>query len=301
MQFKRIGRESKEIIESYTKQWSIENADYCFTTLYLWGRHGKITYAEASDALFLLYQFPGVTPFFSAPVPKYKNSDYSKLIDIAFDYLKSIGAKPSLRTVAPPFKEIIEDCRPDLIFERTRNADDYIYDAESLRTLAGKKLHAKRNHINRFLQNNENWEYISINSSMLAECMSLYDEWQEHKDEDYIEDLEEFDEKLTVELAVKHMDEFGLMGGGIRIDGKLQAFSIGEKATDNLAIVHIEKANAEINGIYPLINREFVRHECGFADHINREDDMGLEGLRKAKLSYHPSRMIEKYLVTEDV
>lgn len=299
MQFKRIGRESQYIIKSYTDKWKIENADYSFTTLYLWGRHGKITYAQEAGALFLLYRFPGSAPFFSAPVPLDKNADYAALVNIAFDYLKSIGEKPCIKTVAPPFKQLIEQQCPQLHFQRTRNADDYIYDAQSLSTLSGKKLHAKRNHINRFLQNNDNWEYVELNSSMLCECMSLYDEWQEHKDDEYIEELEEFDEKLTVELAVKHMDEFGLLGGGIRIGGKLEAFSIGEKATDDLAIVHIEKANSDIQGLYPLINREFVRHECGFASFINREDDMGLEGLRKAKLSYNPCRMVEKYMVTE--
>ena len=300
MEFKRIGRESREIIEKYTKHWSIENADYCFTTLYLWGRHGKITYAEHENALFLLYQFPEEQPFFTCPLPLCKDADYRKLIDAAFDYLKGIGAKPSIRSISPPFYDMITSCYPELKLSRTRNADDYVYDADALRTLAGKKLHSKRNHINRFMQDNPNWEYVKLNSSMLKECMSLYEEWQEHKDEEQIEELEEFDEKLTVELAVKHMDEFGLMGGGIKIDGNLQAFTVGEKVTDDMAIVHIEKANADINGLYPLINREFVLHECGFANFINREDDMGLEGLRKAKLSYYPSRMIEKYMATED-
>lgn len=296
MQFKRIGKEDKELIESFTKPWGIENADYSFTTLYLWGRHGKITYAIEDDALFLLYRFPDSVPFFSCPVPKDKNADYGKLIDKAFSELKEMGVEnPCLRTVTPPFRELIEKSRPEMIFTRTRNADDYVYTAQSLSTLAGKKLHAKRNHINRFLQENENWEYVPMSSSMLYECMELYDEWQEHKDEEYVEELEEFDEKLTVELAVKRMDEFGLTGGAIRIDGVLQAFCVGERITDDMMLVHIEKANADINGLYPMINREFVRHECADVSWVNREDDMGLEGLRKAKLSYYPERMIEKY------
>lgn len=296
MQFKRIGKEDKELIESFTKPWKIENADYSFTTLYLWGRHGKITYTVENDALFLLYRFPESEPFFSCPVPRYKNADYAALVRTALEELKRMGVdNPSIRTVAPPFKELIEKSCPELYLTRTRNADDYVYTASSLSTLAGKKLHGKRNHINRFLQDNVNWEYIPLDSSMLYECMSLYEAWQEHKDEELVEELEEFDEKLTVELAVKRMDEFGLIGGGIRIDGRLQAFCVGERLTDDMVVVHVEKANADINGLYPMINREFVRHECADAVWINREDDMGLEGLRKAKLSYYPERMIEKY------
>lgn len=301
MEFKRIGKEDRPIIQKYLTPLKIENADYCFTTLYLWGRHGKIRYAEEDGALYLLYHFPEQEPFFSCPVPIDFSSPYAPLVKKAFSYLKELGVKrPSIHTVTTPFAERIKEECPELIFSRTRYADDYIYDKESLLTLRGNKLHAKRNHINRFLQEyNGRWEYVPINSSMLNECMSLYDEWQEHKDLDELEELYEFDEKLTVELAIKRMDEFCLKGGAILIDGVLSAFTIGEKVTDDMMTVHIEKANTEINGLYPLINREFVAHECGFAKYINREDDMGREGLRKAKLSYYPVRMIEKYKVTE--
>ena len=91
------------------------------------------------------------------------------------------------------------------------------------------------------------------------------------------------------------MDVLNLRCGLLYIDGSLEAFSIGEKFDDNMAIIHIEKANPDLQGSYALINREFVRHEWSDVKYINREEDMGIEGLRKAKLSYNPVCLLEKY------
>ena len=143
----------------------------------------------------------------------------------------------------------------------------------------------------------DNWEYCSINESNLHECMALYNDWVETKDESTIE---EYDERITVELAIKHMTELGLVGAAIRINGNIRAFTVGEHISEDLALIHIEKADAEINGLYPLINREFITHEFPNTKFVNREDDMGLEGLRKAKLSYQPLRMVEKYQLKLD-
>ena len=102
-------------------------------------------------------------------------------------------------------------------------------------------------------------------------------------------------ELCAIKTLLMHMDVLGIRGGGIRIDGKLAAFTLGQKMDDNMAVVHIEKADNEIMGLYTVINNQFVQHELTVVKFINREEDMGMEGLRKAKLSYYPAYMIDKF------
>ena len=106
------------------------------------------------------------------------------------------------------------------------------------------------------------------------------------------------DEKKSVLLALNNMDELGLTGGTIFIDGKLCAFTVGERLHPHVQLIHIEKANTEYDGIFPMINQQYVLHECEDVELINREEDMGIEGMRKAKRSYNPLKMIEKYLIS---
>lgn len=292
MKFRKITRDTQSLIKKYTNNWEIDNADFSFTTLYLWGRHGKILYAEQDGALFLYYHFPQGTPFFLPPIPEDPQADYRYYTELALSEMQKMGFTPNFRSVSEPFLSKLKEFYPDIPLTYTRDACDYIYATESLISLRGKKLHGKRNHINKFLEEHQNWEYCRIDESNLHECMALYEDWVESKDEPTIE---EYDERITVELAVKHMTELGLIGAAIRIDDKIRAFTVGERISKELAIIHIEKADAEINGLYPLINREFVTHEFSDTLYINREDDMGLEGLRKAKLSYHPLCFVDKY------
>lgn len=295
MDFKKITINDKGIIESYTKNWVIENNDLSFTTLYLWGKHGKIMYAEQDGALFFHYDFPDNPQFFLPPVTKNPNGDYKAAVDAAIREMRSMGIAPCFRSAAAPFLDPLKESICNAVITPTPFNNDYVYLAESLITLKGKKLHSKRNHINSFLAEHSDWEYVSIDENNFDECMALYEQWSEGKTEPT---LEEYDERLTVELAIKHMHELGLFGGGIRLGGRLCAFSVGECTTSDMVTVHIEKADASINGLFPLINQQFVLHESRGASFINREDDMGIDGLRRAKQSYQPCRMIEKYMLT---
>ena len=275
MVFKKITHNDKKIIEHYTKNWNIENNDYNFTTLYLWGKHGKIKYAEDAGVLYLYYDFPDNPRFFLPPVPEDQTMDYSHSVKTAISEMRKIGFEPCFRSVCDPFFKPLTESLNNIIIEHTPYNDDYVYLFKDLSELKGKKYHAKRNHINIFLSNNPNWEYIRISEENIDECMNLYQEWSEGKNETTLSD---YDEQLTVELAIKHMSTLGLFGGGIRINGVLKAFSIGEKTSNNMITVHIEKADPSINGLFPMINQQFVINNCSG--------------------SYYPYRMIEKYKVT---
>ena len=171
-----------------------------------------------------------------------------------------------------------------------------------MRTLKGRKNSKKRNHINYFLtEYNGRFEYRLLGKEDFDDCRALLDEWTINKEEnDNIEEGVD-DERSGIEKLFTHYDQIcdRLKIAGIYIDGKLEAFTMGELLNKNMALIHIEKANPEIRGLYPYINQQFLVHEFPEVEFVNREEDMGIEGLRKAKLSYHPCKLVEKYTVRE--
>ncbi len=173
-----------------------------------------------------------------------------------------------------------------------RDTFDYIYSSEDLINLAGKKYQPKRNHISFFMRNN-NWSYERITKANIPECLEMSEVWLEGALEEYREDLEA--ELKIIRRVFDNYDELGYMGGLLRADGKVIAYTMGERMTDEMFCVHIEKAFSDIRGAYPMINQQFVKNELSDYKYINREDDTGAENLRKAKLSYYPVILAEKY------
>ena len=156
--------------------------------------------------------------------------------------------------------------------------------------LRGKKYHSKRNHITNFKKNNPNWSFEKLNKDNIGECIELHSQWiSEHSDE---EDYSyEFEAVLT---AFEYYDKLNLVGGLIRVDGKVVAYTLGERHSDKLFVTHFEKAPAQMQGAYPIINQEFTKNCLMSYEYVNREEDLGIEGLRKAKQSYYPEIFLEK-------
>ena len=176
---------------------------------------------------------------------------------------------------------------------------DYLYDGEALRTLAGRKLHKKKNHYNSFVKEYEGrYEYRALTPADRGEVFRFLDRWRSSKGENVEQHLDP--EVEGIHEILRNLEIIEAKMGGIFIDGRLEAFSIGSyNAAEDMAVIHIEKANPEINGLYQAINRDFLVNEFPGVSLINREDDVGLEGLRKAKLSYFPVGYARKYLVQQ--
>ena len=176
--------------------------------------------------------------------------------------------------------------------ETNRDDYDYVYSTEKLSTLSGRKLHGKRNHIARFKDDN-NWMYRDMMPEDAGECMRLLDLWKEAEAEHWNDEME--NELHINRIALRNLAELVLDGGMLYKGGRLVAFSIGEPLNTDTYVVHIEKALASVQGAYPMINQQFVLHHCQDYAYVNREEDTGDEGLRKAKLSYQPVHLVEKY------
>ena len=292
--FHDITLDVKPLIDSYTKPWMLECSDLSFTNLFIWGMDGKMQYAEKDDVLFIKLHFSSVPMYLWAPIAKYGiKVDYKKAILDGINYMKNAGVEPTYRSVWTPFRDKILEACPELYSMPTDIAWDYVYSRESLSTLKGKKLHGKRNHINKFLSI---YEYKRLTPEMVEDCVALYDKWIMEKDEETAKTLQT--EKRSVLRALNNMEELGLVGGTIFIDNKLCAFTVGERLHPHMQLIHIEKGDTDYEGIFPMINQQYVLHECGDVELINREEDMGVEGMRKAKRSYQPIKMIEKHLIS---
>ena len=295
--FKNFEIGDKALIDSFTKPWKLDCSDLSFANMFIWGVDGKMQYTIEDDVLYVKLEFKGFPVFLWPPIPnREKEFDYKALIERAFDYLESRGEKPQIRNIWLPFKKMIEEVMPEAEFIPAEDTWDYVYSREKLAYLKGKKLHGKRNHINKFLQEHPDYVYKRIDPSMHEECLSVYDEWKEEKN---LSENAFRNERRSVVMALENMEALGLVGGAILLEGKIKAFTIGERIRSDVQLIHIEKADADINGLFPMINQQYVLNECEDALFINREEDMGVEGMRKAKRSYRPDYMVEKYRITK--
>lgn len=186
-------------------------------------------------------------------------------------------------------------------YEVTEQEDlkDYLYDGDAMRNLSGKKLHKKKNHVNAFLKEYEGrYEYRKLGCSDRQDVWQFLDLWREQKGEEVEKHLDY--EVEGIHEILKNCSNLSVRMGGIYIDGNMEAFSIGTyNSLEKMAVIHIEKANPEIRGLYQFINQQFLIHEFPEAVLVNREDDMGLEGLRQAKMSYNPIGFARKYKIVQ--
>jgi len=177
-----------------------------------------------------------------------------------------------------------------------RDSYDYIYNAEKLRTLSGKAYHKKKNHLNSFLKNYDGrFEYRTLCCSDIKEIQAFHERWLDNRSyEDKHNSIRS--EEDGIHRIFKNCGIINCEMGGVYVDNKLEAYSIGSYAPDiRCAFIHIEKANINIPGLYNYINQQFLIHSFPNVELVNREDDLGQEGLRKSKLSYQPIRLEAKY------
>ena len=294
-QFKRAELEDQEIISHYFEHHTSRSCERTFANVYLWSRQYPVKWSIVKNALVFKSEDENHVSF---AYPAGEPEDVKNALEEMMEYSKEKGRPFLMYNVTPEYFAQLEEWYPGRFqIEYDRDSADYVYESEKLATLSGKKLHGKRNHINKFKSLFEDrWSYESMSKDNLEECFQMALKWREEND------CENDDEKrgeMCVALnSLRLFEELHLTGGVLRIDGKVVAFAIGEPICEDTYVVHIEKAYADVQGAYTMINQQFVEHECMNYKYVNREDDTGAEGLRKAKLSYRPVLMVEKGDVT---
>ena len=290
--------EDKPWVEERFRAAGYRGCEYSFATLFLWSDTYQQQVAQMDG--YVLERLCGrigygyLFPAGSGPLEPV-------LAALEADAAER-GEPCRLLCVTPEQHALLEQLRPGQYqCECDRDGWDYLYQIDRLADLGGKKLHGKRNHINRFLERYPDWRVEEITIDNLAECAEMDLEWNRlYRTENGDTETEaqtRLDERHAMSKAFAHYEALGLSGLLLRVEGRTVAFTMGSPIGEDTFDIHFEKAYGEIQGAYPMINREFarwIRAHYPEVRYLNREDDMGMEGLRKAKESYYPDQMVEK-------
>lgn len=271
----------------------IEVSDLSFVSLYIWKDSYQVKLAEFKDALLFLCVYREET--YLLP-PLGTTEAILPLLKEAVSYFHRQEMPFKMKAVPPGTAEFILANLPGRYsLAPDRKNWDYIYLTKDLIELKGRKYQQKRNHLNKFKQTYD-YSYEPLTRKYIDDCFRMFEEWAEDKgDSPTIQE-----ERLALTKALQNMDALQLKGGVLRVNGRVEAFSLGSLLNRETALIHFEKANHKLSGIYSVINQHFVEKAWFMTKYINREDDMGVPGLREAKKRYHPARMIEKYVITEE-
>ncbi|HKM34062.1 MAG TPA: phosphatidylglycerol lysyltransferase domain-containing protein [Lachnospiraceae bacterium] len=288
-QFKKITIADRDILTKYLNMRKHRACDYSVGNLILWSEVYNIQYTIAEDMLFIKFM-KYEEHNFAFPMGQ---GDLKKAFEWLFQYCKEQDIKLIMNMIEPDMFDDIEKLYPgEYDISYVRDNADYVYRIEDLKNLSGKKYHGKKNHINKFIKTNTDWVYESITVENSGECIEMVKEWcRENK---CCKDKEKAEEICVLIMGIKYKKELNLLGGIIRTSGRIVALTLGEKSGEDMFIIHFEKAFSDVQGAYQMINQQFIIHELSNYTYVNREEDMGVMGLRKAKESYRPVFMVEK-------
>ncbi len=272
--------------EKYLKYYNFEkypHSQYNFTTLFAWQSFLDTSF-DIIDGCFCIRHISNRKIYYMFPVGDNNPND-------AIDYLcfKNPGSC-ILACVTEDMYDKIEkkDC---FTKNDNRNNYDYVYETQKLISLSGKKLHSKKNHINKFLNTYNNYRFDFIDEKNIADCLLITDIWFKNKYDSL--DKYALKEYYSIKDTLANIKPLGLKGIILYVNDTPAAYSIGEYMSTDTALIHIEKSTGIFNDCYPMINNLMCKYAFSGTSFINREEDMGMENLRKAKLSYRPCRFVE--------
>ena len=289
--FKDITLADKDTITSFTMKSDRRNCDLSFSNLCSWRFLYDTKFAVADN--FLVFKFwAGEQLAYMMPIGTGDlKAILRKLIEDADKEKQSF----CMLGVCSNMRVDLETTLPSqFVFTEDRDYADYIYLKSDLSTLKGKKFQSKRNHINRFRNTYPDYEYTPITPDRIQECLDLEAEWCKVNNCDQQEGTG--NERRALIYALHNFEALGLTGGILHVNSKIVAFTFGMPINHETFGVHVEKADTTIEGPYAMINYEFANRIPEQYIYINREEDLGIEGLRKAKLSYQPVTILEKYM-----
>lgn len=293
LSFKPLELADRETLRPAFRAYNPETSEWTFTNFFIWRGYYHFEWAHSEGLIVFLCRPEGGEPFLLMPIGQAPRAEKARLL------LRALGDEPGVRHPAihkadARFAAELAGL-PDIIVEPQRDHFDYVYERDALASLSGRKLHSKKNHLNRFERVHPDARYAPIDSSLVPACVEVLDRWHESRNSVHNPVL--LAESRAVREALGHFEALQLSGGVILIQGKVEAFTLGSELSSDTAVVHVEKADPDIPGLYTAINQRFASQAWTRASFFNREQDLGEEGLRKAKLSYNPLRLVEKFMV----
>lgn len=292
--FKPITIDDKSIFDKYLVNYNFDTSEYSFANLIIWRKGCDVRYTIYDNVLIIKKKDFSDNYHFMQPIGYTKNN-IKNIIEKLIEYKEENNMTYLFKDVEEKFLNDLKEIYGETLHSQPDiNNFDYIYTAQKLITLSGKKLHSKKNHYNYFIKT---YDYIIkdfYDTGVKTDIISAAKNWYEQKNNSnkYLEY-----ELNGIKEIVSNMEKLNLKAMAVYVEDKICAFTIGEKVSNNMAIIHIEKGNSSMRGIYTFTNKTFIENYFSDVLYINREQDLGIEGLKKAKRSYHPIKMGEKYCV----
>ena len=295
--WKRLTPESREEYLCYYNMTDTRITDLTFHCRYAWDQVFSIEYTILEDCLIQISGGGGYTsPFMLMPLGDLNSEKLIRIIEKIRPEFEKRNWPFRICSIEESYKDMflslpftIQGCTYD------RDSSDYLYDAESLRTLKGKKYAKKRNHLKHFLAAFPDYEYVTLEPSLFPACLELVRDWAEKKGLDLYDNSES--DYLMIERIFRDWKRLDLRGGAIRINGRVVSFSIGSIGAPDTAYVHFEKADTDYDGLPVAQCHFFAANAFPEVEYIDREEDLGLSGLRQSKESYYPVAMVNKYRI----
>ncbi len=298
LDFREISISDKDLIDRCLKVSDFQGCEYSFANNLAWRRLADTVIAFYDD-FYISCSFYDGEPCFTFPAGASTDDNqgkqkYIQLFSMLEDLVRKQGHKLVISSVTKNNLTWMSDFYGDRIdIVGNESGYDYIYNSEDLAFFKGRKYHGKRNHVNRFKENK--WSFRLMTDKDFDECTHFAAESYNNLDD---ADFSAAVEQYALHVFFSNFDRLGLVGGMLFSNDELVGFTIGEPLNSNTFDVHIEKARADVQGAYPTLCSEFIK-ACGLDfKYINREEDLGLDGLRKSKLSYRPTYLLEKYKVS---
>ena len=297
IQFKNVTLCDKPWVDEIVRAENSPSADYNFGNIYIWDKYYRQLICRFGGRMLTKLRYEGM-PAFVFPIG---SGPLRPAVEALQEFADARGYPLVMRGITAPHREMLEREFPGrFVFALEEKNQDYIYLAEKLATYAGKSLHGKKNHCNRFEAEND-WRFVPLTRELIPGCLDMLVVWNE-ENHDRLDASISFEHDALIR-AFAAFERLGLEGGVLFSGDRIVGFSLGEMANADTFDIHFEKAEITRNGAYPMVCRELTRMLIARhpdLKYINREDDMGLEPLRRSKLSYKPEYLLEKYTAREN-
>ena len=289
--FKPLDIEDKALFLKYLSLDPPQTSELTFTNLFIWRHQYRPTWLLWEDCLLIVFQPKEGDPFGLSPIGP---GDKKRALAFLSHILGRLTPEARVCRVSKAFvEEYVEPDEYSITLDRDNS--DYVYLTRDLINLSGRKYHRKKNHLNRFIKNNI-FEYHPLDKDLVTSFLEMQESWCQMRE--CVEQPELLSEDYAVHEALTHFEDLDYQGGAIIMNSRVEAFSLGERLNKETAVIHIEKANPDIPGLYTAMNQLFCSNAWADTTYVNREQDLGSEGLRRAKESYYPHHMVDKHTLT---
>ncbi len=291
--FKPVELSDKPVIDGILREYRPSTSELTFANLFIWRKHFDFQWSLHRDWFFITGREDVCPRFAVGPVGPPGRAGAARLL-LGWLREDTGDSQPCIERADERLALELSG-EPGLMVEETREHFDYVYLTRNLIDLAGNRYRTKRNHINRFYRACGSYTYEELDERHVEACLAIQEKWCSLRRCE--EDLNLQGEwEATREILVNHRS-LEVAGAVMIVASEVKAFTLGERLGDDMAVIHIEKADPGIPGLYQLVNQQFCARRWSSVRFINREQDLGIAGLREAKLSYGPDHFVKKYRI----